>query len=315
MDLRGDELAEVWRGMAPTTVRDLEPPPATSYELRRLLVDLADGRRLDVLIKNFGVSPHSRQAALERGRRESYVYETALAGRHLGTAQLYAAVWDDVGDRHMIAMEFVDGHKLGHSLENRIAAAAWLARLQGSVIGVESELARSGVLLRYDGDYLLETAEQAQEAVGSRMPDLLGRLQRAVRRYPSTVGAMTSDPPTLVHGSYRSKNVLIDRRGAALRVCPLDWELAALGPALHDLAFLADGRDPEEVRRLCEAYAAEAAAAGLSVPEIGELTRRLQPLRLHRTLRSLARSAMWRYPVEAVSRLVTTAETLARDLA
>jgi aminoglycoside phosphotransferase (APT) family kinase protein len=147
-------------------------------------------------------------------------------------------------------------------------------------------------------------------------PGLLGRrLHRVLGGYEAVVGAMTRMPPTLVHGSCRSANVLVDRGRTPPRVCPLDWELAALGPPLHDLAFLADRFERDAAERLCQAYAAEAAGAGLPVPGTARMLEEIERLRLHKVLRSLARSATWAYPVETVTKLVTRAEALARNVA
>jgi Ser/Thr protein kinase RdoA (MazF antagonist) len=237
-----------------------------------------------------------------------------LAGRELGTAQLYGAVWDDAGGRHWLLLEFVPGEP-SYALENRIAAAAWLGRLRAGVAGQEAELARADVLLRYDGAYFRRTAERARQATASYPGPLGRRLDAVLGGYEAVVGAMTRMPPTLVHGSCRSANVLVDRGRTPPRVCLLDWELAAVGPPLHDLAFLADRFERDDAERLCRAYAAEAAGAGLLVPGTARMLAEIEPLRLHKVLRSLARSAERIYPIEAVTKLVARAEALARDLA
>jgi hypothetical protein len=68
------------------------------------------------------------------------------------------------------------------------------------------------------------------------------------------------------------------------------------------------------IERFCEAYAAAAHAAGLAVTCTREMAAEVGPLRLHRVLRSLARSAEWAYPDSAVTKLVTKAEMIRRDL-
>jgi hypothetical protein len=123
-------VAERCLGTPVTAVRELPAPATTSYALRRLLLDLADGRRLDVLLKHFDVSPHAAEFALGRGARERYVYETVLAGRDLGTPELYGVVWDEPSGRHWLLLEFLQGRTLRQApLEDWIAAAGWLGRL------------------------------------------------------------------------------------------------------------------------------------------------------------------------------------------
>jgi hypothetical protein len=67
-DVIGGSLA-----VAVTAVRDLVPPRTTSFPLRRLVLELADGRTLDVLLKSDEGSAHEPEAAQQRGTRERYV--------------------------------------------------------------------------------------------------------------------------------------------------------------------------------------------------------------------------------------------------
>jgi len=301
-------------GRAITRVRELPAPRATSYGLRRLAADLAGDGTLDLLVKTFDVSPHAVDVTLLRGARERFVYEAVLANRALGTARLHGTVWDDIRNRHWLVLEFVEGVKLRHSLENRVAAAGWLGRLQASVAGEEDDLARPGYLLQYNHAYFHDTADRARQAVGSRSGTLRARLEGVLVGYESVTRVLSFRRPTLVHGSYRSSNVLVDTRCTPARVCPLDWELAAIGPPIHDLAFLADGYDPRAVGEMCRAYGQGLTAAGQPVPDTTEMVEDIERLRLHKVLRSLARSAEWAYPYETVTKLVTQAEAIRRSL-
>jgi hypothetical protein len=73
-------IAERCLGAPVVAVRELLVPTATSYAARRLILDLADGRTLDVFLKDFDVSPHAADRASWCGSRERYVYEAVLAG-------------------------------------------------------------------------------------------------------------------------------------------------------------------------------------------------------------------------------------------
>jgi Ser/Thr protein kinase RdoA (MazF antagonist) len=314
---RGFEvIVERCLGTPVTAVRELPAPASTSYALRRLLLDLADGRALDVLLKDFDVSPHAGDLALWRGARERYVYETVLAGRDLGTPELYGVVWDEPSGRHWLLLEFVQGRTLRQSpIEDWIAAAGWLGRLHGTIAGWEAELARPGLLIDYGDVYFRDVAERALQAVGSRSGSLHRRLTAALDGYGAMIERFCASRQTLVHGSYRPKNILVDIRTTPVRICPVDWELAAVGPQLHDLACMANEVDRRPmIERFCEAYAKGADAFGLAVPRTEKLLSELDPLRLHRVLRSLARSAAWAYPDSAVTKLVAKAETIRRGL-
>jgi aminoglycoside phosphotransferase (APT) family kinase protein len=302
-------------GVPVKALRELAAPGSTSYQVRRLTIDLVDGRRLEVFLKNFDASPHAPPEALRRGMRERYVYEKILAGRGLGTPKLYGVVWDNPTGPHWLLLEFLQGQKLRrHPIGDRIAAAGWLGRLVGSVAGHEADIARPSLLLRYDDRYFRNTAERALRAVDSRSSALQRRLVAAVAGYEALIEKVCSAQPTLVHGSYRPLNILVDARSTPPRICPADWELAAIGPPLHDLAFLADGCDRPLIELLCASYAEAAAAFGLSTMPTDEMVVELARLRLHKVLRSLARSAEWAYSDRAVTTLVTMAETIRREV-
>jgi aminoglycoside phosphotransferase (APT) family kinase protein len=310
-------IAERCLGMPVTAVRELPAPASTSYAARRLMLDLADGRTLDVFVKDFGASPHAAGVALRRGARERYVYERVLAGQDLGTPELHGVVWEDEpGGRHWLLLEFVQGRTLRQSpIEDWIAAAGWLGRLHGTIAGREAELARPGLLLNYDVAYFRDMAKRALQAVGSRSGSLHRRLAAALDGYGAMIERVGSIRPTLVHGSYRPKNILVGTWATPVRICPIDWELAAVGPQLHDLACMANEVDHRPtIERFCEAYATAARASGLAVTWTGEMLAELDRLRLHRALRSLARSAEWAYPESAVTILVGKAETIRRGM-
>lgn len=260
------------------------------------------------------MSPHPQEIALWRGARERYVYEKILAGRDLGTPVLYAVVWDDATDRHWLVLEFVEGRRFQrHPIENLLAAGRWLGRLHGSVAGDEPRLARPGVLLTYDASYFQQTAERAVRAVGARFGPLLPRLESAMAGYEFLIEKICSARPTLVHGSYRPQNILVASSSSAVRVCPTDWELAAIGPALHDLAFIGDGCDRPSIKLLCEAYR-ETAPAHLTGTRTDDMLEGIERLRLHKALRSLARSAERGYPESMVAAFVAKAEKIRHDL-
>lgn len=294
------EMLESCLGAPIAAVRELEAPRSTSYAVRRLLIDFSDGRTLDVFHKDFDVSPHPPDVALTRGSRECFVYQNVLAGQALGTPQLYGVVWDDTSARHWLMLEFVPGRKLRRDpVDERIAAARWLGSLHRRIS--PEMVNQPGPLLNYDRAYFADTAERAISAVRGRFEDLYRQLDAALTDYETVVHQICSSELTLVHGSYRAKNIIVDASGGAIRICPADWELAAVGPRLHDLAFIADGCDPGLVEQLCESYADE---AGLQAADIDQMAVVLDRLRLHKALRSLARSLDWDYPYETVAKLV-----------
>ena len=60
-------------------------------------------------------------------------------------------------------------------------------------------------------------------------------------------------PPTFLHGEFYASNILIGE-GLAGRICPVDWEMAGIGPGLLDLAALCTGWAEEQQRAVALGY-------------------------------------------------------------
>jgi thiamine kinase-like enzyme len=63
-------------------------------------------------------------------------------------------------------------------------------------------------------------------------------------------------PMTFVHGEMYASNVLVSQDSTGRRVCPVDWEMAGVGPGLLDLAALCSGWDEATGRSIALAYRA-----------------------------------------------------------
>src|SRR5262249_56494052 len=61
-------------------------------------------------------------------------------------------------------------------------------------------------------------------------------------RYESVIERLAALPATVIHGEFYASNVLVQQTMAGLRVCPVDWEMAAVGPGLVGLAALTAGK-------------------------------------------------------------------------
>jgi hypothetical protein len=200
----------------------------------------AGGRTL--LVKDL-----SRDALTERGRaaklpflhdprREPEVYRSLLVDAGLGTARLDAAVVDQPRGRFWLAVEKVAGEPLYQlDLDRWPEVARWLARCHDRFTGISADW-----LIRYDRAFF----ELWPERAGVDLPG-----------YESVVGRLCRLPTTLVHGDLYPSNVLV----APDRVCPVDWELAGIGPGVLDLAALSLGLPDHEIARLAEAYRCELA--------------------------------------------------------
>jgi aminoglycoside phosphotransferase (APT) family kinase protein len=91
-------------------------------------------------------------------------------------------------------------------------------------------------LQQYDADYYLSWLERTVRFSGERFPWLM-TLQS---RFAEILEPLLAAPPTVIHGEYYPKNILI-LRGTAY---PIEWESAALGAGEIDLAGLTEGWQP-----------------------------------------------------------------------
>jgi aminoglycoside phosphotransferase (APT) family kinase protein len=135
-------------------------------------------------------------------------------------------------------------------------------------------------LLRYDRDFLLLWLDRA------RSLSALDRLER----YDRAVEPLVSLPPTLLHGELYASNVLV----AGERVCAVDWEMAASGPGVIDVAAITMGWGEPERAALTEAYRTALA----DPPAAAELERALDCARLHLAVQWLGWSPEWSPPPE-----------------
>ncbi len=284
---------------------------ATSYDLEILTVQLTAGGELKLLLKDFGFSRLPKDDLARQRERELRVYRDLLAHADLDTARYYGAVWEEPWQRFWLLLEYVDGSELRScAFDHWVRAAAWLGRMQGYFAQHASHLSACDFLVRHDGAFFWSKAELALHAVSQVSIALADRLARILNRYDRLVAVMVSQPPALVHGSYRPQNILVDPSAEPIRICPTDWELAALGAPLYDLAFLSDGFRPPRREMLWDAYRQQARQYGVSVPDNEELRYVVDCFRLHKIIKSLRESVRKHFPEGTVAKLVGLGEEL-----
>jgi aminoglycoside phosphotransferase (APT) family kinase protein len=146
------------------------------------------------------------------------------------------------------------------------------------------------------------------ESVTEFSRELGRRLEPIVRRYDKAVSVMTGQPQTLVHGTYRPAQIIIDKARRPPRICPVDFEKAAVGASLYDLTFIVDGFDLPRLHQLFNAYRAEAARCGIRMPDNAEMKYIVDCFRLHRVLNWLAVSLARGYSADVINKLMGMAE-------
>ena len=284
----------------------------TSYDAYVVTVRLVSGAEVRLFHKDFSNSLRPKDGAKQRREREVLVYRNLLLGADLGTARYYGSVMDETDGRVWLLLEYVAGTPVGYTElgPGWAPAAEGLGRLHGYFGPHVDQLRACDYLIHHNVDFLWATVEQAVRSLAQIAPAMLGRLERLVARYDPVVAVMAAQPTTLLHGSSRGSNILIQVVSDPSRVCILDWEQAALGPPLFDLAHLVDGIEPPLLDRLLDAYRRGAAAYGMSLPADDEVKHTVACFRLHMVLNLLARSVLKRYTGKDMVKLLDYGERI-----
>lgn len=269
-------------------LRSAPSPSATSYAARLVTVRLSDGATLRMFLKDFGSPRLFKEDAGDRRARELHVYRDLLRDAELGVPAYYGAVWSKEHERFWIVVELVDAVPVADcAFDSWPAATAWLARLQGLYAREPERFERSSLLIRHDADFFASRAERALGSARRVSARAARRLRSVLSGYDDLVALMAGQPRTFVHGSFRPENVLVDEPSRPARVCVVDWELAAIGAPLYDLARLCDGYRGARLDRLLDSYGREASAQGLPVPDRERMVEVLDCFSLHRVVKAV----------------------------
>ena len=260
------ELVDALRERHPGEVTALSRRPyryATSAPLEELRIRIAGDPEIALILKDLardrllGDARQSKPAFLHEPSRELETYRAILAPAGIGP-RLMAAVADPDTGRHWLLIEKVDGVELWQVGEFEVweRVATWLGELHGSFAARTDELrAANPHLLDLSEPWFAGWRDRAGAALAGSDDGRAAGLLRALGRYDEVIGPLTALERTFVHGELYPSNVLIERGGDSVRVCPVDWEMAGIGPGLIDLAALSggwdEGRRAAVARRLC----------------------------------------------------------------
>jgi Phosphotransferase enzyme family len=284
---------------------------SSSYVSDVVTIRLAGGEEFRLFLKDFGSSQFYKEEPRRQRDRELRVYRELLGGAGLGTARYHGSMWGESGGRFWLVLEFVGGTPLAYcEFEYWVAAAGWLGRLHGYFAEHADRLRACDFLLRHDADFFWSKARLALATVSTISPPLADRLANVLSRYEACVEVMVSQPPTLVHGGYKPRHILVDVTSQPPGICPVDWELAATGSSLYDLAFLAYGLDSPHLDRLLDAYRHESLTYDLPLPGREQMRHAMDCFRLHRVLKALGGAQRRELPESTVAKLVESGERL-----
>jgi hypothetical protein len=295
----------------PIAIRGLRRRAAhrSSFPIEELIVVPARGDRIRLLFKNTSPRALSRAARLAKPGflddplREIEIYRALLADNRLGTAGYLGSRVDPARGIYWLFLEKIEGRALAQVGDFKIwkQAAAWLADLHAQ-FDRPSRLPRSlrRRLIACDKRYFARWMNRARTFVAAARRDSAARrrFEQLGNRYGRYVDELAALPRSLIHGEFYASNIMV-RRAGRRRICPVDWEQAAVGPSLIDLAALASGDwNAAQRRELAAAYEAARRRAGRDADRVTDLERGLELCRLHVAVQWLGWSPKWMPPKE-----------------
>ncbi len=238
---------------------------SSSFRIDEVAVSLASGEVVHIVRKDLAWENMLSGARRIRGRHdhdprlELEVYRRLLPLAPAGPPRLLAGDADGA-DGPWLMLERIAGDQLRHVG----AQSAWetAARWAGAFHSEFATTQRIGVaqalgLPRWTKKRLQLTFVTAAREIPRRAstPVAAAAIRAIKRTHPRAVQRLAAQAPTLIHGQMYPSNVLVPRVGGAGRAAVLDWETAAIGPGVMDLAALTEGSwTPEQRSALVSAY-------------------------------------------------------------
>jgi aminoglycoside phosphotransferase (APT) family kinase protein len=267
---------------------------ASSYEIETLDALTTGGRDGRFILKRVGAAGLVAAAAGAKpepvldDRREIDAYRDLLEPLDLGAPRLHGFGLRPETDSYWLLLEWIEGNPLPEA-EDWSAwerTSRWLARLH--LAPVPRSLPAS--LLRLEGRWFRTWLGRAIRLAPA------GALDRIVASHDRVVRCLLAWPAGVVHGELFPSNVLVERHTGQIRV--VDWEMAAVGPGVLDLAALVAGDWAAGERdALVRSYHDERSRDGPR-ESLGELVEVLEHARLALALQRLGWSDSWSPPAD-----------------
>ncbi|MDX1578849.1 MAG: phosphotransferase, partial [Gemmatimonadota bacterium] len=276
-------------------------PYRSSHPLEEVDAVLASGETARLVLKASGPSApgvRSVRPRLVRDHgREAWAYASLLDAGALGTPRYYGSV--EGGNGTLLVLERVEGSELYQVGEREAwrAASTWLAGFHAWGRDAVESAGVDRRLLRQDARLLRRWWQRARRRAACSGPsERLEILEDLEDIWPRAVRRLSRLPGTLVHGEFYPSNILLERRGAAWSVRPVDWESVGVGPFALDLAALVTGdwseAETDDFVRTYEGAAPDPPCAG------DDLRIALHAARLVNAVQWLGWRASWTPPDE-----------------
>jgi len=227
----------------------------SSYLIEELDLTFDDGMTLQLIFKDLSKAAlltsagYIKPAFFYNPLREIDTYRKILSQHKLGTAACFGAHIDAEQKQYWLFLERVPPVLLWQMGDMGCwdETARWLAGMHSYLVR-ETELRESqhiGHLIKYDERFYRRWIDRAVEFVreGDTSPDResANAIAAIGANYDRVIEHMLSLPVTVIHGEFFASNILLDSDPEHFRLCPVDWEMAAVAPGLVDLAGLTSG--------------------------------------------------------------------------
>lgn len=284
---------------------------SSSYTIENLELELDHGKHLSLIFKDLSPTSLLKTAKEVRPRflycpqREMETYGTVLDSERFGTAICYGSIERPDLQRYWLFLERVEGPLLWQvgRIEMWRQAAKWLTRLHSHFLANNgcSDALLPQCLLHYDTNHYMRWVTRAEDFLSRRRASLVEGLYASFRlladNYDRVVKRLLSMPQTFIHGEFYPANVIIGKSGCNKRICPIDWEVAAVGPGLIDLAALTAGSwNPEQKQLLIKAYRDALEPVRDWPPSLSQLLELVDYCQLHLAVQWLGWSGQWSPP-------------------
>jgi thiamine kinase-like enzyme len=274
------ERALAERGFELTGEVERRPSPyRTSFPIEELRVELEGKGPVRLGCKRLdwdALEPEAQLAKpqfLHDPEREPAVYRSLLPQAPASPPEFFGATRD--GERHLLFFEWVEGRELFQVGERELweQAARWLARFHAATAPDLDRHRAECRLIDHDAAFYYTWIERAAGFAAERGDGSAARVTWLRDRHEQVAEALRALPRTVLHGEFYASNVLVAPPNCinlstqqmnksmqfdqGARVAPVDWELAAAGPGLTDLAALVSGWPAADREAIAAAYAAE----------------------------------------------------------
>lgn len=288
---------------------------SSSFSIELLEVTFQNAKVLPVVFKNLSKNSILKEARdikdqeLYDPEREISVYQSILSDCDLNTAKHYGSVVNSGADQYWLFIEKVPGleiYQIGE-FEIWLQVSRWLAMFHAKFENQVEELQARAPLLGYDRDYYQRWPLRALAFSRHQAPGLRVALEKLLSRYDQVIDRLLQLTPTLLHGDFYASNILAQQLDDGLRICPVDWDMAAIGPGLIDLAALISGQWSESERNaLVNAY------LGKKLTDDARID--IACCQLHLAIQWLGWSPQWHPPQEHQQDWLSQAVELAEEL-